>query len=67
MKYGKTKTFAKIADGKPSKNSAGVDFSQTFLYIYPRIATIPATVGIGLWPVRASAVGLINLLVDVVG
>ena len=48
MKYGKTKTFAKIADGKPSKNSAGVDFSQTSLYIYPRIATIPATVGIGL-------------------
>ena len=48
MKYGKAKTFAKIADGKPSKNSAGVDFPQTSLYIYPCITTIPATVGIGL-------------------
>ena len=51
MKYGKAKTFTKIADGKPSKNSAGVDFPLVSLYIY----------------VRASAVGLINLLVDVVG
>ena len=34
MKYGKTKTFAKIADGKPSKNSAGVDFLLVSLYIY---------------------------------
>ena len=33
MKYGKTKTFAKIADGKPSKNSAGVDFLLVSLYI----------------------------------
>ncbi len=48
MKFGKTKTFAKIADGKPSKNSAGVDFPLARLYIYPRITTIPATVGIGL-------------------
>jgi len=48
MKYGKAKTFAKIADGKPSKNSAGVDFPLASLYIYPRITTIPATVGIGL-------------------
>ena len=48
MKYGKAKTFAKIADGKPSKNSAGVDFPLVSLYIYPCITTIPATVGIGL-------------------
>ena len=48
MKYGKTKTFAKNADGKPSKNSAGFDFPLASLYIYPCITTIPATVGIGL-------------------
>ena len=29
-------------------NCAGIDFPQTSLYIYPRITTIPATVGIGL-------------------
>ena len=34
--------------GIPSWNSAGVDFLLVSLYIYPRITTIPATVGIGL-------------------
>ena len=32
-----------------------VDFPQISLYIYPRITTILVTVGIGHWPVRASA------------
>ena len=38
-----------------------------FLCARLEITTIPATVGIGHAPVRASAVGFINLLVDVVG
>lgn len=33
----------------------GVDFPQPSLYIYPCITTILVTVGIGHWPVRASA------------
>ena len=37
------------------------------LRILPEITKIPVTVGIGHAPVRASAVGFINLLVDVVG
>ena len=48
MKYGKAAIPRNGMIEACSKTTEGVDFSQTSLYIYPRIATIPATVGIGL-------------------
>ena len=41
--------------------------SPTCLFILQMQFENPRDCGIGLWPVRASATGLINLLVDAIG